>query len=547
MTRTAAVLLLIGALARAHEWQLGLSDWARYERRTVTIKAGKESFSKGSIASVHGHDIRDRGQFLPASPKRQDLPMILGFFLPNGADAKRRILLRDIVGVRFRGAFEIKGDRLAGEWAFKSYGKQRKSDAYKILAGTAHVTARFDAQRGIFDWARVELKYTMKKLDPKKGEKPKQVDATYDLRIQSLQVHAYKGFSKDVNAAIDKGVKHLRTLQKEDGSYKPHGKWPVGSTALAVLTLAACDVPLKDPAIERGLAYMLTQDPQRTYAMAISLMAFERAYTPPGELARARRKAVEIKRDLPPDRIAWCKRIATRLERISRLPGAWQYKIHNGRYILYPDASNTQYGILGLRAAARLGIAIKEQTWLGAIRYFEQVREKNGKRASVTLLRHGQALSEAETFGVKEAAGFRYRVTHKAAWGSMTCAGIASLTIARHQLRNTPRFKTIDRKVEEMVLGGWAWLDRNWGLDRNPHKGGNSWYYYYLYSLERAGELMRVKRVGGRDWYFEGAVQLLARQDAKEGYWGKKKEHIAETCFALLFLKRATAPLSGSR
>lgn len=539
------MLLLLASLAQAQEWRLGPSDWARYERRTIKFKSGKETFSKGSIVSVHGYDVRDGGQFLPASPTRQDLPAILGFFLPKGDAAKRRVFLRGIVEVRFRGAFEVKGDRFAGQWTFKSYGKQRKSDVHKILGGTAHVTARFDQKRGVFDWARVELRYTLKKLDPKRGEKPNQVDAVYDLRIHSLRGHAYRGFRKQVDAAIDKGVKHLRTLQIEDGSYKPHGRWPVGSTALAVLTLAACDVPREDPAIERGLAFLLRKDPKRTYAMGVSLMAFERAYTPPGELARARRRAVAIKRDLPSDRMAWCIKIAARLERIARLPGAWQYKIHNGRYILYPDASNTQYGVLGLRAAARLGISIKEQTWLGVIRYFDAVRERKGKRGSVTLLQHGQALSEARTFNVARVAGFRYRVTHAHAWGSMTCAGIASLTIARHQLRNTPRFKTINRAVDEMVLGGWAWLDQNWSLSRNPHKSGNSWYYYYLYSLERAGELTRVKRVGDRDWYFEGAVQLLARQDSKEGYWGNKKEHIAETCFALLFLKRATAPLSG--
>ncbi|MEE8105535.1 MAG: hypothetical protein V3T86_08390 [Planctomycetota bacterium] len=58
--------------------------------------------------------------------------------------------------------------------------------------------------------------------------------------------------------------------------------------------------------------------------------------------------------------------------------------------------------------------------------------------------------------------------------------------------------------------------------------------------------LDRVKRIGGRDWYSEGARQLLARQEREKGAWG---DDVVKNCFALLFLRRATTPtpaLSGS-
>jgi hypothetical protein len=52
--------------------------------------------------------------------------------------------------------------------------------------------------------------------------------------------------------------------------------------------------------------------------------------------------------------------------------------------------------------------------------------------------------------------------------------------------------------------------------------------------------------VGGKDWYFEGATQLIARQ-RKNGSWNEGgRLDIVETCFALLFLKRATAPITPS-
>jgi hypothetical protein len=46
---------------------------------------------------------------------------------------------------------------------------------------------------------------------------------------------------------------------------------------------------------------------------------------------------------------------------------------------------------------------------------------------------------------------------------------------------------------------------------------------------------------------FEGAVQLLARQKT-DGSWDESGgTRTTETCFALLFLRRATAPLTPGK
>jgi len=132
------------------------------------------------------------------------------------------------------------------------------------------------------------------------------------------------------------------------------------------------------------------------------------------------------------------------------------------------------------------------------------------------------------------------------AWSSMTCAGIASLALARHELRRAKKLTPqLEKEIDAMVLGGWAWLDAHWGMDRHPGKQGDDWYGYYLYSLERAGILDGVKRVGKRDWYYEGALQLLARQRDDGGWDEQGANRTCGTCFALLFLKKATQPLSG--
>ena len=80
-------------------------------------------------------------------------------------------------------------------------------------------------------------------------------------------------------------------------------------------------------------------------------------------------------------------------------------------------------------------------------------------------------------------------------------------------------------------------------------------HYYYLYGLERAGVLADTAWVGTHDWYLEGAEFLLPAQRA-DGSWEQAdsgqgagpfqdlgRSPQVDTCFALLFLKRATTRL----
>jgi hypothetical protein len=75
--------------------------------------------------------------------------------------------------------------------------------------------------------------------------------------------------------------------------------------------------------------------------------------------------------------------------------------------------------------------------------------------------------------------------------------------------------------------------------------------YYALYAMERAGRLYGTEFFGEHLWYAEGAKQLLASQNA-DGSWGEKPPEKSwstptwDTCFAILFLRRATAPLVPS-
>lgn len=67
--------------------------------------------------------------------------------------------------------------------------------------------------------------------------------------------------------------------------------------------------------------------------------------------------------------------------------------------------------------------------------------------------------------------------------------------------------------------------------------------YYYFYTVERAAALNHLDTINNRDWFAEGSTILLAEQIA-DGSWKSGDGHDPSgTCFAILFLVRATAKL----
>ena len=89
---------------------------------------------------------------------------------------------------------------------------------------------------------------------------------------------------------------------------------------------------------------------------------------------------------------------------------------------------------------------------------------------------------------------------------------------------------------------GFAWLAAHYDVRHNPGHG-MSWRLYYLYGLERACELNSIAHIMEKDWYFDGATLLLEEQN-QNGKWGSD----TDTCFAILFLKKAALPVvTGKR
>lgn len=204
------------------------------------------------------------------------------------------------------------------------------------------------------------------------------------------------------------------------------------------------------------------------------------------------------------------------------------------------DNSNSQYAALGLRACHDAGVQIPREVLQRAALWWRQSQHGSTKGAAVAT---GPGVSA-------EPRGWCYdqKEGHPAAYGAMTAGGVGALVIYDHLLG-------LSYKRDPSVASGLAWIAANFAVEKHPgdihlqHPGADDkvFHHYWLYGLERAGMLYGTASIGGRKWYAEGARHLLATQK-EDGRWegSNWSSPTYDTCFAILFLKRATRPVVAS-
>ena len=226
------------------------------------------------------------------------------------------------------------------------------------------------------------------------------------------------------------------------------------------------------------------------------------------------------------------------------------------------DHSNMQYLALGLRACFDSGIDFEREfletlykAWTRAQKpagdekmeplAFDTKMEldpKKRKPRSAAKKPEGPGTTRFAVDVKARSRGWCYgdHADHEA-YGSMSAGAVGAICILNYVMGK-------DWRKDQNALDGIKWLAKNFSVTGNPgpheHHGneenGKHDYYYYMYGLERAGMLFGTERMDDHKWYREGAEELLKRQD-KKGRWGGSGA--LDTCFAILFLKRATRSL----
>ncbi|HWG46352.1 MAG TPA: HEAT repeat domain-containing protein [Gemmataceae bacterium] len=382
--------------------------------------------------------------------------------------------------------------------------------------------------------------------------------------------------AEDIKQAIDRGVTSLRRVQGRDNGQWPHIK--IGATALAGLTLLECGVADDDKAVLRAAdavrrsSITLTH----TYSICLSILFLDRlgdpedvplieslmvrllagqnstggwSYEcPPISAAETRRLQTNVnerkelvgrrERPRPGDRKRTVKdlpaEIREQLVQIGRREGGGGPGMFG-----IGDNSNTQFASLTLWVGRRYGLPIE-----GAVtrldKHFRTTQMEDGGW-SYTGMPRGPDGMAMRGFGMGSTA-------------SMTCAGLLGLAIADGATleffkEHKPKAKLPDVGKDMNVNKGLqalgAVIENPKNIRLTPFEGqrpedrvgGRT--YYFLWSLERVAVALDLKTIGKKDWYGWGAEILLANQQADGSWRGDYGDSGADTCFALLFLKRA--------
>jgi len=137
---------------------------------------------------------------------------------------------------------------------------------------------------------------------------------------------------------------------------------------------------------------------------------------------------------------------------------------------------------------------------------------------------------------------------------AMTCSGLTGLAVAHGAAVEAAKApgapvpdknnaKVIDPNKDQNMLAGFrylgAWLQESSQVGTTGVSGYRS--FYFLWSLERIGEIYGLKTIGRVEWYPWGA-NLLINSQLADCSWGSAPgidERPVDTAFALLFLARS--------
>jgi len=348
-----------------------------------------------------------------------------------------------------------------------------------------------------------------------------------------------------VDAAITRGVEWLKDARLAGSGRRD-------ARELALLALVHAGVRPSDPTFSQLLNEMLNEEPATTYRVALQAMVLEEldrvkyqkriwqcaqflvdnqcdngqwSYGQPttyGEPTIPASNDVATPTSFPPGKVVIFGDPEPGQKPPVRHKVAVKKQRDGGRG--QGDNSNSQYALLGLRACHDAGIVLPRDV---------VQRSADGWRRSQCGEERAGGGTATGGGPAADPRGWSYHGKGQA-YGSMTAGAVGALTICDYILG-------ADWKRDENVNAGISCLRDQFTVTENPKRNAQH-HYYYLYGLERAGMLYGTEKLGRHEWYAEGAQYLIQNQQPN-GAWG----NVVDTCFAILFLRRATRPLVESR
>lgn len=425
----------------------------------------------------------------------------------------------------------------------------------QIRLTTADLECEFDAAKGWLRRVEGKLLCPGTGITPPPGMQAPARDISFALSEHTTLADR-AAFEAEVKAAIAAGLRRIDAT-KHEWDKRP------GHAALAAYTMLQCGRKATDAEVMHALDCMVPPEGKtqfvQQYHAAAQILAIEAKYIGDEERRQviAGQSPSEFRRALSQVDRAQVEAALDYLVRsqVTGQNGVWSYGVGIGTAQV-PDLSNGQFAVMAMAAATRCGVALP----VGLVRAtgeslltFQQAQGPALKRA-LSRDRKGNWVRAKEAVPCRGFTYYQQGATAGATYGSITGAGVccALLLLDMHEGMDDERKRaeftgTKPKEWREALTAtaesGLAWLERNWTVAANPHYAHLTPTHYccYLYSLERVGALAQTQVIGPHEWYTEGAMTLLQRQN-KEGGWGQ----FEDTSFALLFLSRATTPTRSS-
>jgi hypothetical protein len=283
-----------------------------------------------------------------------------------------------------------------------------------------------------------------------------------------------------------------------------------GYTALVVLALLYAGESYQDPRLRDAVAHLEPASLEGTYAVAVRAHVW-------AQLPDKFRKHLAADTE-------WL------IDAFQQRPSGWGYEM-KPRSAWY-DNSLAQYGALGLWEAAKRGVSVDRRYW--------------------------QALEQRFVGNQQPDGGWNYK-GNQPVTGSMTAAGLTALFITQDYLhaREALALRTGGGSApyESAIERGLAWMDRHFSVEENP--GRDTYFFSYLYGVERVGLASGYRTFGGRDWFRHGAAEIINRLCDADEDTGRPvvrrrlrtgdPAQVRRLAFGLMFLSRGRVPVAVNK
>ena len=421
--------------------------------------------------------------------------------------------------------------------------------------------------------------------------------SSFDIPEPKLPVKPIDPRQEKIDKAIERGVAYLKKRLNDGDAFvyfiNDKGGAHLGAMALTGLTLLECGHDAKDPAVQKAAQAVRAGAPTVSFTYGIALcMLFLNRLNESKDTKDARMDPVDLQliQSMTLRLIAgqqkeggWgyhCQMMDTKLEdhvRTELIAGRFRpgsISVPN-QYFSPADNSIGQFATLALWAVRKHGVPVGPTLHECAAHYRRTLRpegnwsyrpqspfmkdtatcaglialavqnglqddeQNKGSPASVNAPKEGKkGIDPAQDPLAIKALGHLERVIGKKADVSDKTRD----TRFKHNVDFEALLKAFEAApqgpAKQGVLNELIKLDRPDLLLGSIFEADAWGDLYFLWSLERMAVIYDLKTIGAKDWYTWGVDILLANQKA-EGHWHDRFPGVPDTCFALLFLRRA--------